>query len=216
MQRRVWLPIAILGTGLFLAFTLFALRPSIETRPVERPGPVVRVLEVQPRDLDLVVRTNGTVVPRTESEVVAEVAGTVTWVSRSLVSGGFFDAGEPLLRIDPRDYDLALESARAALQRAESQRAGREPAGVCEERGRAQAGARAASGRKPGGARCRNQRRTCGRGGRPRVSCRPRASQAGPGSNGDRGPLRGSRAQCLCRRGSVRDAREEGRSDLRR
>jgi RND family efflux transporter MFP subunit len=123
MQRRVWLPIAILGTGLFLAFTLFALRPSIETRPVERPGPVVRVLEVQPRDLDLVVRTNGTVVPRTESEVVAEVAGTVTWVSRSLVSGGFFDAGEPLLRIDPRDYDLALESARAALQRAESQRA---------------------------------------------------------------------------------------------
>jgi RND family efflux transporter MFP subunit len=52
--------------------------------------------------------------------VVPEVAGRVIHVNPNFVSGGFFKAGEELLRIDPLDSEVALEQARANLARAES------------------------------------------------------------------------------------------------
>ena len=55
--------------------------------------------------------------PRTETELVTQVAGEVVWVSPALVPGGFFEAGEVLLRIDDADYAANLESALAALER---------------------------------------------------------------------------------------------------
>jgi RND family efflux transporter MFP subunit len=78
-------------------------------------------MQVQPQELTLVVRTHGSVLPRTESTLVPEVSGTLVWVSPSLVSGGFFEAGEPLLRVDARDYEVAVERAQAALARAKSE-----------------------------------------------------------------------------------------------
>jgi RND family efflux transporter MFP subunit len=120
-QRQLVLSLAVLLAGVLIAAVVVATRPKVETKPVARPGPAVRVVRVEPTEIDLVVRTHGTVLPRTESEVVAVVAGTVRWVSESLVSGGFFEQGEPLLRIDPRDYELALERARAILERTRSE-----------------------------------------------------------------------------------------------
>ncbi len=56
-----------------------------------------------------------------------EVAGRVIWVSPSFASGGFFDDGQPLLRIEPSDYREAVIQARAAAAR-EELRAARERA----------------------------------------------------------------------------------------
>ncbi len=53
--------------------------------------------------------------PRTESRVVPEVSGQVVWVSPDFVSGGFFEAGAPLLRIDAHDYEQARIRARAEV-----------------------------------------------------------------------------------------------------
>ena len=57
------------------------------------------------------VPSQGTVIPRTESQLVVEVSGRVTEISPQLISGGFFNEGEMLLRIDPRDYELATAQA---------------------------------------------------------------------------------------------------------
>jgi RND family efflux transporter MFP subunit len=80
----------------------------------------VRVVRAMPRPVELSVRTQGTVVPRTESDLVAEVSGRIIAVSASLASGGFFEPGEVLVSIDPSDYEIALERARASLDRNES------------------------------------------------------------------------------------------------
>ncbi|MCE2390197.1 MAG: efflux RND transporter periplasmic adaptor subunit [Proteobacteria bacterium] len=120
-EPRILLPAAVMAGGLVLAAGIIATGPRVQPRPPAIPAPLVRVIEAQPESVRLRVTTHGTVVPRTESELVPEVAGPVTWVSPALVSGGFFEADEPLLRIDPRDYRVALERARAALDRAESE-----------------------------------------------------------------------------------------------
>jgi RND family efflux transporter MFP subunit len=76
---------------------------------------------VEPTDFQFHVKAQGTVVPRRESDLVPQVSGEVVWVSPDLVAGGFVDAGQLLLRIDPADYEAALESARANVARAESE-----------------------------------------------------------------------------------------------
>lgn len=119
LDRRT-LPFVILALGILATVVLIATRPRVAPSPPEARVPLVRVLPVVTETLRLSVRTHGEVRPRTESDLVPEVSGTVRWVSPSLVSGGFFGAGEPLLRIDPLDYEVALESARATRARAES------------------------------------------------------------------------------------------------
>jgi RND family efflux transporter MFP subunit len=99
---------------------MFALRQSTPSERPEPTKPLVEVLRVEPRTVALRVEAQGTVAPRTESDLVAEVAGRIVEVSPQLASGGFFEAGDVLVRIDARDYEVALDGARAALARAES------------------------------------------------------------------------------------------------
>jgi len=121
VDRKVWLPLAILGAGALGVAALVATRPRVEPAPPNVLAPLVRVERVEPRPVQFTVRAYGTVAPRTESELVPQVAGEVVWVSPALVSGGFFEAGEPLVRTDRRDYEADLESARAGAARAESE-----------------------------------------------------------------------------------------------
>jgi RND family efflux transporter MFP subunit len=121
VSRKRWLPFAILGVGLLVVAIMVATRPTAVPTPSQTIAPLVRVQPVQPRSVELVVNAHGTVVPRTESELVPQVSGEVVWVSPAFVPGGFFAAGEPLVRIDPADTLVALETARATVARAESE-----------------------------------------------------------------------------------------------
>jgi RND family efflux transporter MFP subunit len=115
---RALAPAAILAAGALGFALLYATRPRLEPEPPVVAPPLVRVVEVEPRTVQLFVRTHGTVVPRTESELVAQVSGEVVWVSPSLAPGAFFEPGEALVRIEPSDYDAAVQRARAARDRA--------------------------------------------------------------------------------------------------
>ena len=121
MRKRILLPLAVLGLGIIGAAGMIAARPKVQTRPPEVPKPVVRVIQVHPQDIQLSVRTQGSVAPRTESDLVPEVSGRVVWISPSLAVGGFFEKDDLLLRIDPRDYQVALDSAEAAVTRRKSE-----------------------------------------------------------------------------------------------
>ena len=132
---RVVLPIVVLVVAAVTARTMVVLRPEPETRVPEVSVPQVRVVSVRRSDLRLTVSSQGTVAPRNESQLVPEVSGRVISVSPALVSGGFFEAGQELLRIDSHDYQQALVRAegdvatarlRLAQEQAEAQVARRE------------------------------------------------------------------------------------------
>ena len=122
------LPIAVLVGAALVVAALVLIRPEPQrAEPVEH-APLVRVVEATPQSLPLRVHAQGTVVPRTESDLVPEVAGRVEWVSPALVSGGAFDVGDPLVRVERADYEAALESANASVAQAwsEASRAAKE------------------------------------------------------------------------------------------
>lgn len=121
MKARYILPfvvvLAALGVAVVLVTTGSQLTPS---QPAAAPI-AVRVVEVRPGPVQLQVHAQGTVEPRTETELVPEVSGNVVWISPNLVSGGYFETGEPLLRIDDRDYRAAAQRAQATLTRAQAE-----------------------------------------------------------------------------------------------
>ena len=115
---QVLLPLIILAAAGVGALTMYWNRPPVETlAPVFTP-PGVRVHEVTLVDAPLTVVSQGTVRPRTESQLVTEIDGRVIWVAQSFVEGGFFEAGDVLLRVDPFDYEQQLVSARSQLAQA--------------------------------------------------------------------------------------------------
>jgi RND family efflux transporter MFP subunit len=92
--------------------------PEAERRDPPRPVPAVEVLELLPTDYQVVLESRGTVQPRTQSTLIPEVAGRIIEVSPSFRNGGFFEAGDRLARIDPRDYRNAVTVARSELAQA--------------------------------------------------------------------------------------------------
>jgi RND family efflux transporter MFP subunit len=131
--RRLWLrlldrfgpkallPAIVLVAGLLGTTALVVVRPAARPSAPPVAAPVVEVVEVQPRSVRLSVQGQGTVEPRTETDLVAEVPGRVVWVSPRFAAGGFFRSDEPLLRIDDREHRNAVERALAAVERAESE-----------------------------------------------------------------------------------------------
>jgi RND family efflux transporter MFP subunit len=117
-KLKVILPFAILGAGALIALVMVKSRAPVPTRPTVEYAPLVRVVEVQPQDLRLKVYTQGTVKPRTETRLVAEVAGTIVNVSGGFASGGFFEKGDVLVAIDDSDYRVAVATAEGVVAQA--------------------------------------------------------------------------------------------------
>ena len=115
---RFFLPLVILGVAAFAALTMIRNRPQVETQLPELAPPGVRVHWVSLGTERVSVRSQGTIRPRTETQLVPEIAGRVTEVSPSFAEGGFFEKDDILLRIDPFDYEQAVIAARSQLAQA--------------------------------------------------------------------------------------------------
>lgn len=61
------------------------------------------------------VTVYGEVRPRVQIDVISEVAGRITAVSPSFTEGGSVAAGEPLISIEQRDYNVAVSEAKARV-----------------------------------------------------------------------------------------------------
>lgn len=115
---KIIVPIAIVLIGVAAAGILAKTRRS--PQPMERPdrGPLVEVMTATSASVSTVVRGHGEVRPRTRVDVIPQVVGKIVSMHPGMIAGGHFKAGETLVTIDPRDYDLAVERARATVARA--------------------------------------------------------------------------------------------------
>ena len=117
--QKVAFPLIVIAVGALGSGAMFLSRKQPETRIPEPTVPLVRVIPVALEDLQLSVKSQGTVSPRTESTLVTEVAGRVLEVHPAFVAGGFFEEGDLLLEVDPHDYRQGLIQARSAVAQAQ-------------------------------------------------------------------------------------------------
>ncbi|MEM0954490.1 MAG: efflux RND transporter periplasmic adaptor subunit [Pseudomonadota bacterium] len=135
MHRSRLLPVTIIGLGLVLAVVIITGKPKPEPSPVAKPPPPqVQVLTADPKTVTLTAISQGTVQPRREINVVAQVGGIVVSVSPDFADGGFFDADTVLVQLEDADYRFA--ALRAEAQVADAAQL------VAQEKGRARQAAR--------------------------------------------------------------------------
>ena len=120
--KRVIAPALILAFSVVIFIGLINNQPTLKTT-VKEPVPVaVRALDIRLAPMQLRVSSEGNVQPSVETKLVAQVAGEVIELSSSLVAGGNFSKGDILLKLDPRDYEVALSRSQATLSRAQAER----------------------------------------------------------------------------------------------
>lgn len=117
MIKRL-LPLLILLLGATVIWYLMTTRPEVKRHEKKRRTPVVEIVELQPTDYRVKVESQGTVIPHTQTTLVAEVRGKLTSIADSFRSGGFFEKGDLLVTIDDRDYRNAVTIAAAELAKA--------------------------------------------------------------------------------------------------
>jgi RND family efflux transporter MFP subunit len=113
-RNRILVVALPLGAVLISALLILRRPAPPRTPPPDRIA-TVTTEAVRPGSGALPVLGNGTVRPRAEIELAAQVGGRAAWVNPSLVSGGRFRSGEVLVRIEPADFENAVAQARAQV-----------------------------------------------------------------------------------------------------
>lgn len=115
-MRRFVLIVAILGAAVVIALSMVKMKPEPPRKERVNLDPLVEVQELEAMTANFEVSSQGTVRPRTETVLSAEVSGTITRISPKFVAGGVFKRGEVLMRIDPTNYDVAVSQAEALVR----------------------------------------------------------------------------------------------------
>ena len=107
--------IIIVGAGIAGAIIFIKLKKPPERKEQGVQAPLVEVEQLHAKDIPMMIQGYGTVNPKVEVDIIPEVAGKVVYIHPELIVGGLIHANETILRIDPRDYELAVRQAEAAV-----------------------------------------------------------------------------------------------------
>ncbi|MDE2794193.1 MAG: efflux RND transporter periplasmic adaptor subunit [Gemmatimonadota bacterium] len=115
MSRRksFMLAAGILLGAVAIAFVMIQLRPEPPLREPPSRVPFVTTGSAVPGEGAIPVYGAGTVRPRAEIDVAAQINGKVAWVSPSFQGGGRVGEGQILFRIDDADYLNRVRQAQA-------------------------------------------------------------------------------------------------------
>lgn len=115
--QRLLLGAAILGASGAIAVLLAVnLRHEPPKREIDDRALLVDVMRLDSTSVQFTVRSQGTVLPRTQTVLSAEVSGAIVEISPKFIAGGVFQPGEVLMRIDPTDYSVSVKKAQALLK----------------------------------------------------------------------------------------------------
>lgn len=112
---RILLILGIPVLAIIAAVAMMSLREEPAKKERVELDPLVDVLVLETMTANFEVRSQGTVQPRTETILSAEVSGTISSISPKFIAGGVFKADEVLMRIDPTNYKVALDQAEALV-----------------------------------------------------------------------------------------------------
>lgn len=113
--RSLLIAVGIVAGAVALAAFLISLAPEPERLEPPSQLPFVTTATVTADSGPIPVFGAGTVRPSAEVDIAPQVGGRVVWVDPAFRSGGRFDAGQTLFRIEEEDYVYRLREAEATL-----------------------------------------------------------------------------------------------------
>lgn len=121
-------PFLIVFSSIVVFTLMIKLKPEAEFQKPNVIPQVVETMAAYPSEVRAKINSQGTIRPEHEIIITSEVSGKVEWVSSKFLDGAGFSIGDTLMKIEKRDYELALISresslfqARLALEREEAE-----------------------------------------------------------------------------------------------
>ncbi len=118
---RAILVVMILIIGFFAYTYLIRTKPVPKRIPAEERATAVEVISAEPGSEHVIVSAMGLVMAAKSITVLPEVHGRIVVQNSKLIPGGSFKAGELLVKLDPRDYELAVKQQSARVVQAEAE-----------------------------------------------------------------------------------------------
>jgi len=115
IRKFVVIP-GILFAAVGLMMVLSQFKPEPPKRENENLDLLVETLTLELSTDSFRISSQGTVRPRTQTVLSAEVSGSIVSISPKFVAGGVFREGESLMRIDPTNYTVAVDKAEALIK----------------------------------------------------------------------------------------------------
>lgn len=112
--------ILVLAIGLGVAVVLVVSKEKPEKMDIVKTPPAVKTIEVAPESKVMTVDAFGTVKPRKQINIAAEVPGRIDYIHPSFTEGGQIKKGDLLIRIDQRSYDLDRQAAQVSVRKAKT------------------------------------------------------------------------------------------------
>jgi RND family efflux transporter MFP subunit len=120
MINKILIPAFIILTSIAIAAWMSAQQIDPEIVQPDPPSMLVDVMEANSEQVQITIRAQGSVGPRTQTVLVSEVSGLIIKVSPAFVAGGFFKKGDILVQIDDRNYRADVKRAEASVASAQT------------------------------------------------------------------------------------------------
>jgi multidrug resistance efflux pump len=118
----IFLILAIIVIGVGVSWFLITTGPETTPEEKKQTARIVQTIPVVGQMRHIAVSAYGSVIPSRKVVIRPQVSGQVVHQSESMAIGGQFREGEELIRIDPKDYELALAAVRSDLEQAKFER----------------------------------------------------------------------------------------------
>lgn len=135
IASNIALPFVLVLAAIGIGAILLETPPEVAKSRPEPLAAVVGVQDLVAHDTPVFIEAFGNVVPSREIRVIPEVSGRIVELNDKLIPGGLISEGEPLFKIDPADYEIAVAQAEADLDVTKNE-AARIRAGIEALRGR--------------------------------------------------------------------------------
>ena len=112
------LSVAIISGSAYVSIYYMQNRPKPKRKAPPQMAPLVQVQAINAESQQITVSATGTVIPAVEVTLKSQVSGEVIAIHKNFREGGIVFACEELVRLEPRDYELAIAAQEAQLETA--------------------------------------------------------------------------------------------------
>lgn len=119
-RKSIFGVLAVTGGTVIIIIASATMKSKPEPKQAEELAvPSVQSLTVIPQTRNIRINSQGSVTAVREIKLISEVAGRVVEVDKAYADGGFFTANQTIVKVDERDYQLALQQANADVAKAQ-------------------------------------------------------------------------------------------------
>ncbi len=118
--KKVGAPFIIVIVAIIVMIGLISMKEKPEKEEVETKDFLVDAKDIQFGTVDFFVYSQGSVEPKNQTMLSAQVSGRVISIADNFIEGGFFNKGDILVELEADDYQTDLLLAEAELARVQA------------------------------------------------------------------------------------------------